>query len=880
MTKRYSKSKRTGAVIMAAALATASMAAETYNLTPFIKNNSFESNFDSWTQSEMKVQNNSTFPLKDGNNYVEKWVAASSQAGNCSVSQTVFDLLPGSYTLTVSAQNHREGSGDGQEGVWIFAGGNQTPVGSINDYTVNFEVGADGRMTIGYKAQSATGNYLAVDNFRLTLLQVNTDALATYVQNFCNKANAALGNKVASDIAAALRTQSENLKAAADSGDINAIVTAVLALRTALENAEASTQAFTQLKTAVDKLEVAYEKTKNRPDAVETRTMLDQAITMYNEATATSAQVQEMTAKLNAQLAKVNEIITAFTQLQTALTKLESEYEAIKDKPGTETIKNLIEQARAMIAEGTASAAEALAMKAKLETAMLLYRVDNTTGQAPRVVTEPYIARGSTFALGRCKVNNYAGTSTLETGFCWSTNPEPTIADNRTSKAISNNGTIYHITGLEPSTVYYMRAYSITRDYAVGYGDVVKVITIPSGQITWSYNDNGGDEATNTRIKDATESAVHYWNISTSIRNWHATVNNSPGTPTADCSYGGWIRVGANTSYQRTGTLLHEMNHGVGVGQLEQWFGPNSPYRQDGTRGAWLGQRATKIVRFLENSTTAILNGDNTHMWPYGINGAHEDTGAEILYLANGLITQALGEDGLPPVANAFHTPCYYFPCEDGVKYYLKVEDASLNTATNYAVEGDDRIVKWTVMDASEAINDDHAAWYIKFNPVTCYYTFQNVASGNYLVMNPGYSTRVQTMATPAGNENPNFQITGSIQPVQVGTQKMYTYWISGTNKTSKPGSLAVMPTTGKLAYNSFSTASTSARQRWHILSQDQLAEFDAATGITDITAEGNATFPADIYDVTGRIVKVNAMSLEGLSTGVYIVNGSKVFVK
>ncbi|WP_153825482.1 hypothetical protein [Niastella caeni] len=42
------------------------------------------------------------------------------------------------------------------------------------------------------------------------------------------------------------------------------------------------------------------------------------------------------------------------------------------------------------------------------------------------------------------------------------------------------------------------------------------------------------------------------------------------------------------------------------------------------------------------------LKGDNLHFWPYGINGAHEDNGQEMLYITNVLIMQGMKKDGLP----------------------------------------------------------------------------------------------------------------------------------------------------------------------------------------------------------------------------------------
>ncbi len=83
---------------------------------------------------------------------------------------------------------------------------------------------------------------------------------------------------------------------------------------------------------------------------------------------------------------------------------------------------------------------------------------------APEVITNSYIARGSTFALGRMKVENVAAADLEETGFCYNTSGDPTIADNCATKIIKHKGAIYHIQNLEPSTVYYLRAYAKTKD--------------------------------------------------------------------------------------------------------------------------------------------------------------------------------------------------------------------------------------------------------------------------------------------------------------------------------------------------------------------------------------------------------------------------------
>jgi len=52
----------------------------------------------------------------------------------------------------------------------------------------------------------------------------------------------------------------------------------------------------------------------------------------------------------------------------------------------------------------------------------------------------------------------------------------------------------------------------------------------------------------------------------------------------------------------------------------------------------------------------------------------------------------------------------------------------------------------------------------------------------------------------------------------------------------------------------------------------------DETTGI-EAVGEGE-TEPYDVYDLSGRMVLHQVTSLEGLSNGVYIVNGKKVLKK
>jgi len=439
------------------------------------------------------------------------------------------------------------------------------------------------------------------------------------------------------------------------------------------------------------------------------------------------------------------------------------------------------------------------------------------TGEVPRVTTNKRFARGTTMAFARATFN---GSNISERGLCYSTSLEPTIDDNRSTLYYSydDNGTIYYIEGLTPATKYYMRPYAKTKTGEVGYGDAIKFYTLPKASVTYSVR-SGGDSAAVVRITAATKEAVELWNNLTSIRGVNFNVGHNDGTPTADCSYGGYIRVGSNSSYQRTGTLLHEMLHGVGVGTHSVWW--NSEIRSNGDRGYWLGDRVTEVVRFLENNDTEQLNGDNTHMWPYGINGAHEDSGAKGLYIGCSLICQALGEDGLPP-SGGFASPAYTFDQEDTIKYYLKNEDEDHGLATSYLVQNADGSLAWKPQ--TDVTANDSAAWYITFVPSVSYYVFQNAATGRYLsfqsekfttreTTNPLYTERMQLMCGR----------------VDVFEGKDYRgYYIIKNSATTTPATMTAADdnAVSNTAYNLSTSATT---QRWLILTAEQTKDIEDA---------------------------------------------------
>ena len=512
-----------------------------------------------------------------------------------------------------------------------------------------------------------------------------------------------------------------------------------------------------------------------------------------------------------------NDIAVLKTELQSRIDEAEQLLAQDANAKGMAELQEAIDMAKAELSSDTDANYPTVARE--LKRASLAYRVANASGAVPSVSTHSFVARGATMAFGRNTVSGVTASNLLEQGFCWSTHPEPTVLDERSTKYYTQNGRVYAMENLTPSTIYYVRAYAMTKNYAVGYGDVVKVITLPKGNVTWGY-DNGADAEANVRINTAVADAAWILNQITSINGLYANVHYGSGTPTADCSYGGWMRVGPNSSYQRTGTILHELGHAIGVGQHNIWYGSTSPLRAGSGTGNWLGDRATAVVRFLDNSATSVMKGDGTHMWPYGINGANEDTDDIMLYLSNALIYQALGEDGLPPTSG-FATPAYTFAHEDTVKYYIKNESETYGLYTSYLVVENDKVV-WKSMSADEVLSSDAAAWYVTFNPTNQYYQLRNAATGRYMSHAGATATTL--------SDNTNFHLMRSRVDVLVGknSKKMNVrgYWMVKPQKSLTPPCM-VASAGGKVTSGTFDLTDGAHAQRWVFLSKDDVADFD-----------------------------------------------------
>ncbi len=543
---------------------------------------------------------------------------------------------------------------------------------------------------------------------------------------------------------------------------------------------------------------------------------------------------------------------------------------------GAGVLKEAIDVAQAVYDSADATFDDIDEQVALLEKALDEYNWDNS---GKTVITDMRFARGATMAFGRMSVKGFSTGEVKEQGFCYATHENPTVDDGVTTSYLTNNGNIYYIENLTPSTKYYMRAFAKTKEGKVKYGDAIKFYTIAKGNITYWYN-NGGDEAANNRVNKAATEACDIFNNLTATRKAF-NIGYSAGTPTADCYYADtpWMNMGANASYQRTGTIMHEMEHGLGVIPYStQW---SKTILRSGTQsynggtvgsGQWLGDRVSAFLDFWDNTTGSRLNGDYQHMWPYGINGANEDNGTKVLYYANALICQALGEDGLEHNYSSYADPYYSFNHDDDVKYYLKSENEGRGLYTSYLMEGKGGQLKIVEMASDEAASNDSTAWYMSFEPSNQYYTIRNAATGHLITYNTSRFAAVER-TSPIANDWLHL-MRGR---VDVTTEKFRGYWMIHPITEWNPNCM-VANASGSVGLATFNLANSATTQRWLILTEEEMRKINTTvSGIHEITDESSyeKTIQHVAYDLQGRRVNGNSPM-----RGIYIINGKKVMVK
>ncbi len=143
------------------------------NVTSLVDNPGFEINgLQGWDNDGFWIQTNTATTSqgwsKTGTSYAEKWVPAPVALENASLTQTIFGMEDGLYTVQASAHAVLESNTSTvTKGVNLFAGVNSVGVNKGKTYST-WAVVVNGHLKIGIKVVDTDANWVAIDNIRLT----------------------------------------------------------------------------------------------------------------------------------------------------------------------------------------------------------------------------------------------------------------------------------------------------------------------------------------------------------------------------------------------------------------------------------------------------------------------------------------------------------------------------------------------------------------------------------------------------------------------------------------------------------------------------------------------------------------------------------------
>ena len=183
-------------------------------------------------------------------------------------------------------------------------------------------------------------------------------------------------------------------------------------------------------------------------------------------------------------------------------------------------------------------------------------RIFNTVSGAPSVTTSAVTDIGASKATFNAYISDQGIPAYSERGFCYSTNGQPTISDNK--RVVYGNGEgdySLEVSDLEFDTYYYVRAY-VVQNGSTYYGNTVTFSTTYTRTevVTYAVTDIGTDAATfNGEIEEAGDPKCTQYGFCYSPSTYNPTINDSK-----ESKYGGYNgRISMDVDGLQEGTTYY-----------------------------------------------------------------------------------------------------------------------------------------------------------------------------------------------------------------------------------------------------------------------------------------------------------------------------------
>ncbi|HET6993930.1 MAG TPA: hypothetical protein VFI06_03060 [Chitinophagaceae bacterium] len=179
------------------------------------------------------------------------------------------------------------------------------------------------------------------------------------------------------------------------------------------------------------------------------------------------------------------------------------------------------------------------------------FNTPQAPAQLPTVSTTSITGVTSSSASSGGNVTSDGGATVTSRGVCWNTSPNPTTANSKTTNGSGTGSFTSSITGLSPSTLYYVRAYA-TNSAGTAYGNSLNFTSGSAAPIPITPT----DACTSPPIMQV--NTVYQVNIN--------VANYTLGAPISGQSAGGasirgfWVAVSVPVGYYATSVVIYDVS--------------------------------------------------------------------------------------------------------------------------------------------------------------------------------------------------------------------------------------------------------------------------------------------------------------------------------
>ena len=225
---------------------------------------------------------------------------------------------------------------------------------------------------------------------------------------------------------------------------------------------------------------------------------------------------------------------------------------------------------------------------------------------------------GTTWATCGGDVSDDGGMEITERGICWGTNHNPTVEGNHGANGAGLGSFSVNMSGLEPNTIYYVRAYA-TNGHTTAYGNEVSfrtevAQTWPNGKLPGQFSVSATHQVqfSQGNLQYIGSASPRYWKFAE--HQWDYLGNNGQGSSSSsvDRDLLGWGTSGYNhgaTAYQPWSTSTTSGDYDA--------YGNSTSNLCDGSGQADWGYNAIRNGGAIENFGWRTLTSDE---WIYVFN--------------------------------------------------------------------------------------------------------------------------------------------------------------------------------------------------------------------------------------------------------------------